>query len=1419
MKSFSDPNSTIQQERIKNAQFIIKVELFRQFDGAVSAVDTSAKTITVPGDASSLFPAPSTMLVPLFDFETLYNISAVSYSSGTGNTTLTLTTAPDAAMVGLHIARRYIVSYGDKERLIELSPVRFTTEGDALNEFFADDVTLLFDNGDGFFSNRNDTGIFDNTDNFWLRILTGYKYATDRILFYGGLVDADSLQADFAAKTFELTAYGHLKELERYPGYLLSEQNGSFVKINGLNIQSFTAGSAVREGVKTVRYQAFVSSKLSGVTIKQVSNDVTTGLKTLEFHYPNYFRYDRGAWVTIASTSDVDSNGDQKLYGKGGSGSTNYILCNFGSSSGLNEFPTNDTLIFLDIDGLIAKQVKKRGEMRITFDDGEERAIIPWFQRALVYDAAGGTYTDAADKLASPGEDPLTILSASADRLIIVAPERFWGLSVFFNTPYSADPGIEIRYSVGGETFSSAMNASGNGYSDGTAGFTKDGLITWDTADGWRDNVLTISTTVEYHGFMIEIRRTGGSGGCILDEVRRTLRLRGKDGDILRLTMLPDALQKTDVNDDIIIRTDGAGGYVAATWYQNVAISYILTLMLSQAQYSAANQDIDALKITSSAPKLSVFGQAPRYNYNKKPTAVLWDDPYLYIGVQNEIWRVKEDGAFEYITTFFPTAGSIINHQEIIRIQISGSSTPGNLITCWIRGRYADYNYSKTETSLALCTYDMDTGITTIQNDTVTTGEFYFRAGRKYQNSVSTGFYQRQIGQMAGLSSGYEDCGENLTVPIAQIVTVRSRHNTDSYLVTMPGLLAQKYENHIWYFPGTAYTGEKAGDYYDSIRAVYGVDGPLGIVGGSPDENIPPLGMRFTFGQQGVMLYDPSTGSMHFFSNQDDTLSLWNLVAVGGSGNLTSCTVFRENHLPACADLSSGYLYLGMTHWDDRSNNISNSYLSIYKQYGKAADWTKAFYYDTANYVDVTSTLNAGTAVLQMNNNRAMYVASDHKFASIYITLSSKTLSAVIAMEYWDGSAWVALTMQDSTSNLQFDAHITFEPPDDWAPSVFDTMMGVSKDSTARFWVRLRLSTYTSGSVNINYFYNAWSFMWDAARDNSGTYDTCSPIWMCHNSAENALHGCMFDRDENSPTGFEYLYFVYDIANGQLYISQTGSNFTFNPALQIKDFVYNSFDQKIYAVCEDIRYREEPAYLISAQFSAGAITLTKETEIVSGEWGSSAPLVLRAADGTIYGLTKGDKYYLWQYGKVFYPRLLLADFTDKTFREIGAEAAKVLSQVFTIRSNRKALIYERTSYDGEKSLYAYAHIAALKPVQRYMHIYDGIFVEWHDPYSGLSGVESYGTFGWRRKVLHISGDFIQSRFLALAVAEKYGAYFLTRREMVELDSTALIQTEERDRIKLIVNSANYDIDRSTYWILSDIELDPETLVMKLKGVN
>lgn len=1413
MKTISD-DAKKEQERLLNATFITRVEFWRQYGQAITAFNNTAKTLTVPGDATSFISANNYIFIPLHDFNIIYLVQSISYSAGSDETTITLDTTEtlETAMAGLEVARRYVVSYGDTERMIEMSPIDFRTEGDALNEFMADDVTFSFDNGDGFFSNKDSTGIFDFDDVFWVRILTGYKNASDRILFFGGIIDDESLEADRSSRTFTCSAFGHIKELERYPGDIISNPNGEFVKINGLTIKAFEAGDLIQAGIKKFEFKPFKSSRLAGVSITQVSNDIPEGLKVLEYRYPHMFRFDRGPWTEVAKTSDVNSNGEKKLYAKDGTGDLLFALCNFGSSEELNEFPTQDDEMLILVEGNLSKKISKTGKPVIKFDDGEETVLKAHLQRALVYENAGGTYTDFADDIASPNEDEVTVLAASGDSLILIASERIWGMQFLFHTVYGSDPNIEIKYSVGGESWSSAMSAGGNGLIDGTDGFTKDGDITWTSADGWRENFLIISADIEYHGFMLKIQRTGGSTSCKIDEIRRIIRCRGKDNDFLSLKLNLQNLTIDDQDVEIVIRQI-SNVWTACTWYQNIAIKSILKKALDEAQYYTANRDIDDLKITSISAALNIYGKPPKYNYDKLPTAVFYADDYIYIGARNELWRIAEEGEFEFLCEFFSVSQATLKYQEIVDIRKDSDS-----IICLIRGRYDVYERTEIEKDFCQATYNLASRAIVYNKTTATSCEYFFRSGSRFvYNSIN---YNRMIGQ--GHSS-WADCGENILIPFKQFITLTRNEDpqgiySEAYFELQPGLFDSDDNLNKLIDLGDE---DDEFQFYNAPVGYYRVRAAWWHSGDGSDYTQVPYGFRYTFGQQGVMLYDTVNKEFLFFKYYAGSPGYWRLTTVNGT-IIYSIYIFDMNQLPSCGVIGDSAIFLGHVRWHDMNDNVSYSYLSHFKQCAKARDWTKAYFRDNggAIYSDQTGAFNGNSASVTFSNTDEIYLGSDKKFLSAYVVTSDPSLSldAVVKVQYWNGSAWTDLEYLDQTYTTAVRS-IAWEMPTNWMIEDFDTIQGTSIDSTDRYWVKLSVTNYSSGSLSITGLYNNWSILWDSKNDNSGSYDTLTPLWLCYNDDENTLHGVMFDRDENSAYGFEYLYFVYDLDNETMHVSQAGSNFTFNPSLTIKDFIYNSYDQKVYAIVEDVRYNEHPAYLISAVFSGGAITLTKESDIVSGEWGSACPLALRASDGTLYGVTKEKANYLWQYGKEFYPRILLADFNDMTFREILAEAAKVINQVFTVLSERKALFYERESYNGEQTLFEYAHIADVKPVKRWEHIYDGVKVEWTDPFTDASGTEKAGLFGWRRKILTISSPFIQNRFLAKVLAEKYYDYFGTVRQEMETELTALIQLEERDRLKLIVNSANFDVDRDTWWIAHHLTFDPELLMITLKGVN
>jgi hypothetical protein len=1395
MKTFNDTNSEIQQKRLQGSTFVIRVELFRQFSGKIKTVNDTSKQIVVSGDCTAFVIATKYILIPLHDMQITYLVNTVSYSSGSDETTITIASGTlDATMVDLEIARMYTVSYGDVERMIEMSPISFKTEGDTLNEFLADDVSFLFNNGDGFFSNKDDTGIFDQDDVFWVRVFTGYKYSSDRILFFGGIIDEESLVPNRSDKTFEITAFGHIKELERYPGYLITDISGEFVKISGLTIKSFEAGSNVQEGVKKIKYEPFSRGRIDGILIEKVSHDLIPGPKVLEFRYPFSWRFDSGPWVEIKDISDVNSNGNATLYAKGGSGSNLYAIVNFGTDTNLNNFPDRDEIMLVDIvsDDNISNKVKDGGKPVLTFDEGQETDLIFTFPRVLIYDASLTTYTDKADSAADL-EDYFEVLNATSDELIIIASAPFFGLDFLFNSFFSGAT-ISLYYSVGGESWSGVMTSSNNGLADGTNDFANDGDILWNNVSGWRENYISIDASTDYRGYMIKIVRSGGSGTCNVDLIRPVIRCRGKRNDFLNLKTNIHSLTTESVDDELIIRLIN-GAYLATTWFQNHATNDILSKVLNEAKYFAADQDLDSFKMQTAQPGITIWGRPPKYNYRKKPTALLVDGETVYIGVGNEIWKAEAQGGMSFLCAVKLTGYSIVwivkEGTDLLFVADKLSiQTAGN------------------DSLLRSFKYDLTTGLIselfTSSYSTYNSGRYFFREGYASEDATK---YEIHIGH-TGLG-GF--AGENVTVPFRQIMTTIN----DCEVVQTGGLLStgdQKYKINYNTTNNRNYNAFQG--HYRLIVTVYKATG---------DPAPSPIGVVFSFGQQGTVIYDTTEKCFYYFRY------LSNIAMYGAdhSKNINKYSFLRFVRtyldMPMCATYYNENVYLGFITWDEiaPAQRISPSYLTQYKPNGRVNNLAKVF--RTSNgtvFFDVTNDINNDTAFVQMGNNEVLYVSSNRKFLSLYFNIQSTNLVATVNFDYWDGTAWSSLTQENDLSNLTQSGTITWAMPRDWTKDDFDTITSATEDAVDRYWIRVSLSSWTSGTADIIGLENRWHVLWDSQIDNSGNYDSFTPLWVSYDSLSYALHGCMFDKDETSNYGFDYLYFIYDILTETLYVSQTGSNFTFNPSMIIKDFVYDVNLGKTYAICEDIRYNEEPAFLISTIYNSGSgtITLTKESEIITGDWGSSCPMAM-GNNNAVYGITKGQANYLWQYATDFYPRLLVANFGDMDFRKICAEAATIISQVFTIRSNRKVVFYERTNYDGEKKLYEYEQLVDINPVKRYKHVYDGIEVGWEDPLSGASGTSEYGNLGWRRKVLRIESVFIQNRFLADVVAEKYANYFLTKRSELEAETTALIQAEERDRVQLIASSNNYDVDRNTWWLLNDIEFDPETLVMKIKGVN
>lgn len=111
-----------------------------------------------------------------------------------------------------------------------------------------------------------------------------------------------------------------------------------------------------------------------------------------------------------------------------------------------------------------------------------------------------------------------------------------------------------------------------------------------------------------------------------------------------------------------------------------------------------------------------------------------------------------------------------------------------------------------------------------------------------------------------------------------------------------------------------------------------------------------------------------------------------------------------------------------------------------------------------STYTDVTteSKTTFGTVFGAMaDNTQFFYLGKSTTFQNVSVTLKTFTTGAgTIVAEYWNGSAWTAISITDSTSGFQNNGTLLFTLPGDWAQ--------VAVNSQTYYWLRLHFSATPS---------------------------------------------------------------------------------------------------------------------------------------------------------------------------------------------------------------------------------------------------------------------------------------------------------------------------------------------------------------------
>lgn len=1413
MKTLNSTSLKIQKSN--SISFIENVILYNQFEGIITEI-ISVTSVKIQGNATSFFSNGDSVLCPLKNFETEYTINSIpTYSSP--DTTLSFSSGSfDSSDIGRTLSLKIKIT----DKLIKngIKRIKTAIEGTELNGFDSGYMDITADNSDNYFINSAGNGLFQSNNIFWLKYTIKFKGSGDTdLIYFGGLVDLTDFNPDFFNKTITIRIYGHSYELKRYAAYnVINENETTLTKIGGINILSFSNSDNSEPGIKKINYKPFDTSKLSGIEVTDVSNATTPGIKVLEFKYPYYFKWDNGDWTKVAKLADTDSSsGSKKLYDSSG---TEYATVKFGNSNNLNEYPDSDDEIWVSVKNEVTekgiKLVSQQGTPTLQFNNGNKQLAKIHIQRVLKYVSSTITYTDESDKTNSTSGDfnSVTVLENNLDEIILVNEDRFWGAE-FILSDFFTSSSISIHFSVGGNNWSSAINFATNGLVDNTNGFLNNGKIIWTKMDGWFVNNIVIGSSEDYKGYMVKFVRNTASGTCLISEIKKTIRLNGQDDDFLEVNFDQNLLLPEDVEDDIIIKYE-AGTWKFGTWYNNVPIQYLLEQTLEKSNYGSAKRILSDMKIDRTEYEMNIWGKPPKYNYIKYPTAVDIDfeNEIVYVAVGLEIWKAPFKGLWEYLGEVkFWGSGSVYYQFEIKKIWHDTT-----YIYIYTTREYSQKSFAGYFSRMIISTGSSEQ---LSVNTQTYGGRWCQRDGTQYDTGTN---YYRMIGHDHVASREF---GENLCIPYQQNVWVFD-DNSNYAMYPAPDLDSSSGGFSEWYF--YVISGGGTADNSGSIfRSNMGFFKMLNDYNSSTSEK-PPIGVNFTYGQQGCEIADKTNNKLYVFTYEDDK----NLIGRMHLTDLKTGTFLRpiyynEPDIPICHvwDESNDIIYFGHTSWYDVGfNTESFSYISRYAKTGdRIVDISQVFHFNYTGsvYSDITSIANSGGNMSSYTIDEVgdiFYFGHNKKFRNLDINFSVRIND--YEFQYWNGTLWTALehTNESDIPN----GLLTFHIPYDWAET---TVNG----SNSLWYIRIRCTAYSliDYAISLGIFEE---IIWDSELDNGGVYSRYMPIWLSYDTTNNIIHGTMFNRDPlGSSNPFQWVYFVYDLNYNICIFQNVGNNYTFDGTYLMKDFVYDSFNNCVHFIAENIRYKDKPAYLVKGEYfntldKPYTVVLTKEAVPRSSEWGSKIQLISDPSTGNIYGITKSKDKIFWEYSKSFYPRIELAAFSNSdSVYNILKYISEIMNSYYIIHSERNIRFLKRETYNGDITLKWDENMIAKNPSPGYWkHKYDSVHVSFQNPFSKeYAGIRKKGFSGWNRNVLAISNILIQNDHLAKYIVDNGFNFFnKLRLEIDKIAVTPLIQVEMIDRASIIIPNKILEIDENKKFIITNIILESnKNLYLKILEIN
>ncbi len=1243
----------------------------------------------------------------------------------------------------------------------------------------------------------------------------------DSFVVMSGVIEPSKIKFDVANKRINLIGYGLLKELEYVPAYEVADESGQLARLTGIVPVRYVAPS---EGVpifgpRRLQYR-FGEQTLSGVRPIEMSADTANGNYQLQYKPHQLWRWARGlagafetkssdgestltAHADVAGTIKCDfqtgsyplqETSDMMVVAAGGTKRIVWSRERIRSKDFFSKEPQAEgpPLVIPTKFSAVPKhesQASELGHPYLTFDEGREISIMPFFDLVYFYDGTGATYTEHTIEAETIGGTSFEVADDSNDFFYLGSRVRPNGAHFILDptTGYTGAAGTPAwTYYATDDTWKSLT------VTDGTSDFTQDGTVYWDIPDD-----MAVKPDLGASGdrplYWVRVGRSASeSPAAKAYQITKYFEAVGARFDRLGFRVLFDRLEADDIDDDVVIIHDSSDNPVVATWYTNARLEDIVTRLLDQAQYGSTKRTITDLALTSSRQFIGMWGKFPNIGSRLRPTA--WandaDDSQLIIAYENELWRIPYAGEALFID-------KISDEYEIAYIGLNDLNSRINCLA--IKRARPSVSLEPSEYPIAKdgLVFEIKTdfsGIDYVEElDSATNGivdsRYIYRHG--YNGGV-----HRTIGQLSGTNEG-----ENVVVPWDQ----RLVHAVAQDEVGYRSLLSLWLDNTP--------TRE---DLISDVGA--------GWIRVGSDNSTDEVGLRVDIGSlkgyTNMLLSEVMLCEMRTTTYPNEA-GIYSTSASSGGLTVAAKTLFQNEDIHTQVmfqgpDLGSvNTVFLAHTHWIDRgtspANRESDCIIDILHNDGTAGhDPNYIMKFDASVLTDDTA---SSPHVIPKDFGDYIAVGFETKFCDLYWDISTAvTGSPTYVLEYYDGAAWQLIDVKnDETSdftNTNEKQH-WFDHIRDADESNLWTKSTPAGFPASKYWIRARctIAGDTDGDYN-----DVWAkrvALWDS--EDAGADRGKTVIDMEYNTNEERLYLCLLDKET-----LEYHVAVLDLdfsthypartAAATLYKTQTG----FENNHPVTGMVYQSADNKIYAVESDPRFQDADAKLLSMTSSGSTITIVEESPgIWPGESWLPLPLLADATNERVLGITGNREYMLWQYGDSYDVRIAEARFEQADSVRKGIElAAQVVGGMPHIKSEGDLIIKARENSDAATTI-GPEGISAIANPSIWPHMYDAVTVRWTN-HRGESGSETWGQTGFNRRVFTVNNPFIDNRHLANVVAEKIWRFVSGSRRIVPIEDHCGVYLEMFDALSVAVSESLADIksaDGDRMVIGLDIDMD------------